>query len=404
MTTRLDSRPRARTAALTAALSTAALLGGGVAVQAMPWTPTEHDTCSAEFHDSFRVTGRDGELYDGWHPPTAVDPATGQQCGFGHEHGDDPRTSDIIDWTLEKLGGESTGIPFAFAAHKTTEGQEGTVHRHEDHVGHKVFVRNDVAVVREDRAGFVTDAEGAPVVCDHLIYGHQGSHSGDALRNNRHELMYAARCSDGTELAVTVMTGYGAANEYTSSCDGRTVRTEGSNLPDGSAGAREIPTVECVRADAPDFWATYELWKADQTIAGPDGRSVLRIDPWFGVRNPSRVADGSTAVPTVEVFGEQPDGWPWNLIRSGTGKTDPGSPFDGSERDFYVQHTTVDNAGGPTIFHTDAYGGRASDEPFPGSIAQYVSSTSNADQPEPERRAFGFSTDYGADGEVHAPN
>jgi hypothetical protein len=104
------------------------------------------------------------------------------------------------------------------------------------------------------------------------------------------------------------------------------------------------------------------------------------------------------------VFDEQPQSWPWNLITQGMTQHDPDSPFDGSERDFYVQHSTVDNVGGATEFYTDPYGNDASYEAGEASIRQYVSATSNTDLPELERRAFGFSTDYGADGDVHAPN
>jgi hypothetical protein len=257
--------------------------------------------------------------------------------------------------------------------------------------------------VREDRGGYATDSSGAPIACDYLVYAHQGSHSGDALKNNQHEIMYSTRCTDGTEMVLSFLTGFGNANEFTASCDGRTVETEGSDLEDGMGGAREIPDVTCVEENAPDFWATYELWKVDQTLAAPGGGDLVRIDPWFGVRNPSRVGNGSDPTPTVELDVER-TGWPWNLITEGMTQQDPDSPFDGSERDFYVQHSTLDNAGGPTEFYTDPYGKNSTEEPGEASIRQYVSATSNADLPELERRAFGFSTDYGADGDVHAPN
>ena len=73
-----------------------------------------------------------------------------------------------------------------------------------------------------------------------------------------------------------------------------------------------------------------------------------------------------------------------------------------------MQHSTVDNAGGATAVYTDAYGQSGSTEPFEGAIAQYVGATSNTGWAEPERRAFGFSTDYGSRDAnelgVHAPN
>jgi hypothetical protein len=67
-----------------------------------------------------------------------TDPATGRTCAFGHEHGLDPSGSKLWPW-IQQLSG---GLPFGFANERLLEA--GTVHRHEDHVGHKVFWRNGV--------------------------------------------------------------------------------------------------------------------------------------------------------------------------------------------------------------------------------------------------------------------
>ena len=40
---------------------------------------------------------------------------------------------------------------------------------------------------------------------------HQGSHSADALSNNAHELLYATRCDDGTEIVSTALSRFGDA-------------------------------------------------------------------------------------------------------------------------------------------------------------------------------------------------
>lgn len=79
--------------------------------------------------------------------------------------------------------------------------------------------------------------------------------------------------------------------------------TGGSDLPDGAAGSRDIPDVECAAATAEEFWSTSELWKADQTIVGADGEPLVRYDPWFGVRNPSRKANGANPVDAVSLDG-----------------------------------------------------------------------------------------------------
>ena len=63
----------------------------GPAVAFGVWTPGPNDTCTKEQHDAHSVVGPDGKLYPTWHPP--VDPTSG--CSFGHEHGRDPRGSDL---------------------------------------------------------------------------------------------------------------------------------------------------------------------------------------------------------------------------------------------------------------------------------------------------------------------
>lgn len=375
-------------------------LGSGSAVAQA--NETALPECSAELHETYTAVAQDGDVYPTWHPVVVTDPASGTDCSFGHEHGDNPFTSDIHDWAFDRIGAAATGVTFGFAAHKSM--LSGAAHRHEDHYGHKVFVLNDINLVREDREGYVVDTAAAPVQCDYLIYTHQGSHSADALRNNQHELFYAAQCSDGTEMVVNTLNGYGAVNEYTANCDGRRVTTSGSDLPSSTAGSREIPDLECVNRTADEFWSTYELWKADKTILGANGELLVRYDPWFGVRNPSRVADGATPIETLTLTGENRTIWPWTTDFTGATKNDSDSPFDGAQRDVYVQRTVIDNAGGATTFYTDAYGERVSLEPFEGSIAQYASAVSNTSQPETARSAYGFSTDYGDGNGVHASN
>src|SRR3989344_907443 len=48
-------------------------------------------TCTAAVHDKYALTSSDGKKYRTWHP--RKDPQTG--CVFGHEHRDDPATSNI---------------------------------------------------------------------------------------------------------------------------------------------------------------------------------------------------------------------------------------------------------------------------------------------------------------------
>ncbi len=397
------------------------------------WTPTAYDTCPASLHREYSVIGPDGKLYPTWHPPTVVDPATGQTCTFGHEHGDDPATSDIYEWVTDHLDASfdrGRGIPFGYVSEALDawSAATGAVTRHEDNVGHKVVVADDVRMVTASPRGYVRDASGAVVTCDVLMKIHQGSHSGDALVNNAHELLYAARCTDGTEVISSTMTRFGDANEFNRSCDRTLVETAGSHLPDGDGGLRRIPDQDCIDRDvlvpagrSSSIWALYEVWESANDLTTPDGTVLASFDPWFGVRNPARAHAGGVnnlicdlvdvTDMTDETDGGTARGYPFDEVtahETATGtplvKPDPASPFDGAQRDFYLHTTRVTNAGGPTTWYTDPYGGGAVTTPGPGLVRQHVSATSNAHWPDLERRSFGLQADYGHANGVHAPN
>ena len=386
----------------------------------MGWQPGDHDTCSKDLHDSFTVIGADGKRYETWHPSVVTDPDTGVKCTFGHEHGDDPTTSDIFDLVSRELSApgfeDQAGIPFGLTSEASTEyAQQAGVdiaHRHEDHVGHKVVVLNDVTLINADHSqGYVLDPSGDPVECDYLMKMHQGSHSSDATKNSSHELIYAAQCSDGTELVVSHLTSLGNPNEFTQTCSDKVISTAGSNLPAGQGGRRRIPDLECLTT-SDDIWATYETWEVESAITTADGKTLASFDPWFGIRNPSRYFDNNTSDltnggrPMVDLAGMfEGEAYPWSEVTPGMDKNDPDSPFNGAQRDSYVADTIVDNHGGVTTWYTDPYGGNASTTPFAGSVRQHISATSNGNLPELARQAFGFSRDYGGRGSgVHAPN
>jgi hypothetical protein len=396
------------------------------------WTPTAHDTCSAELHRSFSVVGPDGKLYPTWHPPTVVDPATGRTCSFGHEHGDDPSTSDLYTWVTDFLDATPTtsrGIPFGYVSEAldTYAATRDNVTRHEDNVGHKIIVANDIKLVTAAPRGYLRDAGGAVVTCDVLMKVHQGSHSGDALINNAHELLYAVRCTDGTELISSTLTRFGDANEFNRSCTKELVPTAGSNLPDGHGGSRVIPDRSCVDRDvlvppnqSSSIWALYEVWQSANDLRSADGTSLASFDPAFGVRNPARAhagGVGSAIFDLVDVPGEvdptdrgTAHGYPWDEVteheaeHGPLSRTDPASPFDGAQRDFALHTTRITNGGGPTTWWTDPYGEGGVTAAAPGLVRQHVSSTDNSAWPELERRLFNLERDYGHANGVHAPN
>lgn len=394
-------------------------------------------TCSEELHKRYAIHGKDGALYDSWHPTVVTDPSTGQLCSFGHEHGDDPTTSDIYGFAASHFSQNSEGIPFGVVNQASADYSEATGsigHRHEDHVGHKVFVANNVKLVKEDRSGYLTDKLGKPIECDYLIQQHQGTHSPDATQANAHETLYAAVCSDGTEVAVQGFTRFGQPNQFTEKCTENTIDTSATNpmdLESQATGRRVIPTLECVTNNEgdesnnlPDVWSLYEIWEAETTIEMPGGGSVY-FDPWFGVRNPSRVGNvesGSTKrTSTIELAnsintqGYETNFW-WNKAKNTisnssdmtSAKESVDSPFNGAARDLYLAHTKVSiGSVYPTngIWYTNPYGEKASTSPdTKGMLEQYVANHSNNWQ-EMERWSSGFSVNYGGSGSgVHSKN
>jgi hypothetical protein len=398
------------------------------------WQPTPYDTCSRALHDSYAVVGPDGKLYPGWHPPAVTDPATGQTCTFGHEHGADPGGSNLHDWVAAHNSAPGfegrAGIPFGYASEALVEfaaANPGTANRFEDHVGHKVEYRNDVTLLDASGGYLYTEGPGGEqirVVCDYLMKVHQGSHSADATINNAHELLYAARCNDGTEVMATIMSRFGDPNEFNRSCAPDAVVGTGasSQLPPGE-GTRLIPDRACLEqyvlvppsnpGAQSDIWALYENWIAENEIRTAGGDLLASFDPWFAVRNPSRYYWPGNPVgrpldaawetdPTDGGVANRP---PWTGVQNMDpfDYRDPRSPFDGAERDFYIGDTEVRNAEGPARWWTDPYGGGASTEPFPGAICQLLGPNDNSGDPALKRRLFGRDTDYGGRG-VHAPN
>jgi hypothetical protein len=392
------------------------------------WKPSPRDTCPAWLHDTYSVIGPDGKRYPTWHPAQTTNPATGQLCYFGHEHGRDPAGSDLHDWVRSHYAAPGraaqAGLPFgvtnealdAFAA-----ANPGFSTRHEDHVGHKVEWENDVQLQRT----LGGDRVAIGVSCDFLVKIHQGSHSKDALGNNVHELLYAVRCSDGTALIASKLSAFGAPNSFVRSCDKSTALSAGTShsLPSGG-GTRLIPDRECVEehllVPSGQFseysLGLYEDWISSNHLRRPDGSQLAYFDPHFAVFNPSRYAAASPAGSIARVldvcFETEP----------GTGDTarggyceeaqgyaslvswdSPLSGFDGSQREVYFNQTEVRNPGGPTRWYTDPYGGGALQQPFPGAICQLVGSVDNS-RPYPlESQAFGAGRGYTAPG-VHAPN
>ncbi len=347
------------------------------------WTPGPDETCSKAQHDAFSVVGNDGKRYPTWHPPT--DPASG--CDFGHEHGRDPRGSDLY---------RSTGdIPFGLA-NEALETFDPLNPRREDHVGHKVEWENDV------RMGARTPvAVGLiEVTCDVLVKLHQGTHSKDAFTNNLHEMVYHIRCNDGAEAHLTFLAAIGTPGEFVRSCDHEDhvhvgVATPPNSPPGG--GKRVLPDAGCVQqfvvnndGNSSNFHTgLHESWQTSNSIKTADGRSLASFDPYFQVVSPSRYHDpaqpGLVGRPIDLCFlpaARARGGACQTSIRSGAtagmSYDDPRSAFNGVERIVDINSIRIANSDGPKVWYTNPFGRGGKTEPFPGSVRQTLSKADNS--------------------------
>lgn len=403
------------------------------------WAPKPVDTCPASLHERFSVIGPDGLKYPSWHPPVVTDPATGRPCTFGHEHGRDPRGSDLHDWVAGHFAAPGrerfAGIPFGVASQalETWSRAAATPVRREDNPGYKVDYRNDVRLYAKSGADL-------GVTCDVLVRYHQGSHSPDATSNNVHETLFAIRCDDGTEVISNAFTRFGDPGEYIRGCDpGVVVPTTDNGYP-GGEGGRLIPDRACMETHflvgpgrTTSAFALWEQWIGQNRLhTGDDpeaGRTLASFYTRFDLFDPARYADpdpAATPAPGYATRIGRPLDLCWEALPGGArvdrsyapcatatrGWTvpfearpaydSPESPFVGAQREVRLRGVSVANADGPTAWYTDPYGGNASTEPFPGSICQLVSSTDNTGQPEVQERTF-RGPDLGGQG-VHPPN
>jgi hypothetical protein len=389
------------------------------------WSPSRFDSCPAALHDRYATRGPGGKLYPGWHPPVVRDPAVGRGCTFGHEHGRDPRGSDLYRWLSRHLGG---GLPFGAASEALdayAAANPGTATRREDHVGHKVEWQNDVRLLRRGRGG---RRRPIGIGCDFLAKLHQGTHSADAFANNVHELVYAVRCDDGTRLLTTTFVRFGRPGGFNRGCQPRKGILAGGTAPSfpSGAGRRQIPDRACadrhvlVPAGRFSLFARglYEDWVSSNRLTTRSGRRIAHWDPHFAVFDPARHFDPSRPAGLARTIdlcwertavGDRAAGSACDVATAYGSRPaplafdDPRSPFTGTHRETYLNQITISNRSGPRRWYTDPYGRSASRKPFPGALCQIVSPTDNTRRPTLESQSFGAERPYSAPG-VHAPN
>ena len=374
------------------------------------WTPGTGDDCTVQQHNAHAVVGPDRKLYPTWHPP--IDPVTG--CTYGHDHGRDPRGSALYR--------EVGPIPFGYA-NEQLEIYDPLNPRNEDHVGHKTEWENGLKMdMGGDAASALFD-----IRCDVLTKLHQGTHSKDAFTNNLHELVYHIRCTDGTEMHVTLMSAIGDPGEFIRSCDGATVvvgPATPANSPSGG-GQRRIPDRTCIdqfilvpAGQSSNFGVLNESWETSNVIRAEDGHTIAFFNPYYQVRLPSRFHDpalvGIVGRPIdvcyeVTPSGERAQGTPCNTSTSngtvlGVTYDDPRSAFNGVRRVVDINDNGVDNASGPEVWYTDPFGKQGRPQPFPGSVRQVIARIDNERGGlDIQGPTIGGGRQYGSP-RTHAPN
>ena len=371
------------------------------------WAPGPNDTCTKEQHDAYSVVGPDGKLYPTWHPP--VDATTG--CTFGHEHGRDPRGSDLY----RLVGDMPLGV-----ANEALETWDPANPRREDHVGHKIDWENDVPMrVNTGVASAILE-----VTCDVLVKLHQGTHSKDAFTNNLHEMVYHIRCNDGAEAHLTFMAAIGTPGEFVRSCNHEEHVRVGvatpANSPNGG-GKRIVPDVGCVEqflvnnaGSTSDFGTgLHESWQTSNSIKTADGHALASFDPYFQVKFPSRYYDPSQTslvgrpidlcfLPIARARGGACQESIRNGATTGVAYDDPRSAFNGVQRHVDINSIHLSNRNGPNVWYTDPFGRGGKTEPFPGSVRQVLSKVDNSGL-RISGPAIGFDRYYGGL-KTHAPN
>lgn len=387
------------------------------------WSPTQPGECTKEQHDAYSaVSADDGKRYPVWHPP--VDPSG---CSYGHEHGNNPSTSP-----LSKMGPILFGYvneTFMNAAPADTN-----VHRHEDHVGHKVVVASNVLFNPAGLHGTAT-----PLYCDVLTKLHQGTHSPDAFTNSLHEQVNRMTCDDGTFVNTQLLSQIGPGGQFQQQCGTQTRIEAGTASPTnsprtasvvqrgGSMGNRFLPTDFCMNKTRPSY---FEIWKTQNGVARLDGNLAFGFAWYWAVSNPSRYYDPTKpnkmgrTIDTCWLKDPVLDQYlvisnPCVNLRKEAMKiasSTPGltpqlaipwdsklSPFNGTQRSLRVDSFTLRNSaavGGVETWYTDAFGLRPSKTPFPGSLKQTVSVKSHT----PNQYAGRNLPASALNTSVHAPN
>lgn len=454
----------------------------------------QYDKCDdgtnvVDAHNQYYVIAYDGIKYPTWHPPVVNNPITGVgKCYFGHEHGTDPQKymywNEIVqhfgkdvdnDGSIEPLvinaqtgaitPGDRAGIPFGIAnehmdQYYNQENRDSVFVRHEDHVGHKIEFVNKESDVNTNLDGHVTASthqmaqlsgtnglnipyytsgsntfQPTGVVCTHLHKFHQGTHSGDAILNNLHEVIFHSTCQSvnvnginapsyypNNTVLLTGMMAFGKPGIYKRFCFAQRSQqvcgVTGSNI--GSGGSctlndpllsklpnainsnslgRNMTDKNCLQNwntynPGNNYFAPYEIWEGDFAIYTgntlTDSSMLAEHGRQWDVLDPVRFIDVGYQHPTrpwqkdYQFNSEncRKPGGAFDLLTFVGGCNDrntniqwdsPQSGFRGLKRTTYFGRNRISNSGGSEVYWTDPIGGNAVTTQFSSGLKQRIS-------------------------------
>lgn len=261
------------------------------------WVPNGTGiTCTKAQHDAYYVIGPDGKKYSTYHP--VKDPVSG--CNFGHDHGDDPKTS-IVDSSLP---------PFGYAAEAAG--------MFEPHAGFKVFVAN---------AGLRND-EGRTNLHNSRIVFHMGTGGAKRFTTQFHSMEYKVVTNDGRKMFVQGLADIGQVG----------------TICENPRQQRTVMAFGC-RLDS-----SYEIWENKLQIKR-NGQVIASAITSTAVFDAITVMDPADKTRLIYTWSDEAK---QKIFKFG----DDRSYYRGCQREAYHGPTNWYNtgAGSTTLYYTDAYG------------------------------------------------
>jgi hypothetical protein len=383
------------------------------------WSPdtAAGDTCTQAQHDEEFVRAADGKRYPAWHGASILD-SKNVDCVTGHEHGDDPSQSVLWDivrdhfahdannsGTIDADERAAASVPFGWVDEHLRA--FNNTQRPQSHVSYKVFVANGVQRFRV--VGNVRQDAG--VICDALVVFNQDTHSNDAFGNALHAVTYAIDCQPeagatySARLIISALARFGDDNvtggdrivpEVTDARTSIWVPTGQTSDYETGLTDRWRTTVSVTRSDntelasfALELHALTPSRLRDATQTNELGRSVDLC--YQGFNSAGQVVNDPLAAGTIVRRARggycqtmAPNGPATSLNsriawdRRGDSTGTLANQFKGCTRQVALGHATVRNAGGPTTWYTDPFGGNARTTPASGFIKQFISAVDNS--------------------------